>query len=205
MVNLEVAPRDDRMPTPRFTITYQPTLDDQVNANLTSTMDHVHPWRATAIRLVFYLGGGGVLVYLNHKQGNVELTRFFAIMVAAISVSAVVSAVRMRKRMALRLRVMFEKKKNIGLAVPATVTLYDGYLESASTLERTQVAWDVVEEVVRRDGFVLITYGLAIIYLPERIFEGESACAAFVAEAQSLHAAAYAQPGDLTATRWGRA
>lgn len=124
-------------------------------------------------------------------------------MAVALAISAVYSACRTRALIARRVRMMFEKKKNIGLAVPATITLYDDYLESSSTLERTQIAWDVVEDIARHDGFVLISYSLSIIFLPERIFKDESACAAFVELAQSLHAAAHAQPGDLTTPRWG--
>lgn len=41
------------MPTPRFTITYQITLDDKVAASISPSMEHVHPWRTMTLRLVF--------------------------------------------------------------------------------------------------------------------------------------------------------
>lgn len=191
------------MPDPTHRITYQPTVDDHVGAHLTSSMSHIHPWRWMVVRLAFYLGVGGAVVYLYHLQGRAELTRFFAVLTGALAVSAVVSAVRTRRRLEQRLGVMFAKKKNIGLAVPITVALHERYVEIASTLEHTRIAWDVVEEIDHRDGFVLIGYGLSHIFLPERVFESPQACASFVEAARSLHAAALAQPGDPRTSRWG--
>lgn len=190
------------MPTPRYTLTYQPTLDDQVMASIAMTSGEVRVARVFGLRLLFTALTCTAVGYwfYNMREPVWAVAGVFGVFI--LNVPGLTAALKLREVIEKRVRRIYAKKKNIGLAVPARVTLYDTYLESSSTLERTQVAWDVVEEVTCRDGFVLITHGMASVFLPERIFENEAACASFVQLAQSLHAAALAQPGDLTATRW---
>jgi len=191
------------MPTPRYTLTYQPTIDDHAHAAVLIGSGNLRLWRVWLSKVVFYLVVGGGLAYFVTANGNGRLGMAYGLSMVFLFALSIVSTLGMRRKIETRVRKMYEQKKNIGLAVPSSISLYDGYLETSSTLERSQIAWDVIETISRRDGLVLITYGLASVFVPERIFEDESACAAFVELAQSLHAAAHAQPGDLTTPRWG--
>jgi len=183
-------------------ISYQPTLDDHVAVSTLLGCASLNLWRILIARAILYVVIGGGLVLLFDKISEPPFATIYTIAMTGAFIWSGVNVFRLPGKIQNNFQRQLAAKKNIGFAVPTTVTLHSGYLEIASTLERTQIAWDVIEGIKRSDGFLLFAYGLANIFIPERAFANEEACVAFLKTAQALHQDVLSRPGDLTISRW---
>ncbi len=94
--------------------------------------------------------------------------------------------------------------KNIGLAVPSTITLHEGYLETNSALASGRLTWDIIEAIRREGGYLIFQVGPLGHFVPDRAFETTQDADAFTEHALRLIEAARARTPDLRESpHWG--
>lgn len=185
---------------PLETVTFQPTIDDQVAVTSLQAMGIT---RQQWVLIVFYLLVFVVIsaYFLSRwwRMGYTEPVEVLTLVVIATFVTIVLTYARRKHAVRQAVQRHYDNSKNIGLLVPSTLSLHEDYVAERSTLSAGYHRWVVIEQVLHRGGYLMMKTGGLALYVPDRAFDSPEAAARFRATAERLFEASRTSDPDLRA------
>jgi len=182
-----------------YSVTYQPRVDDYLSVHAEVGSQTINPWRLAITTTISYAVILGSIVFVLARAADTFAIVVFCLILGLSFVWSLYKIIfRIPSIVRARLEKVLATKKNIGMSVPTTISLFPGYVESASRLGRLQWAWDQVEEIVEVDGYIQIHAGISCLFVPRQAFLETADADLFLEAARAYHHDALSRPTHLT-------
>jgi len=183
---------------PIIEATYQPELRDIATVAVRASPHIAAAGKknlfAALIFVLVYVG----LVWFSLNEGDLMMAFFYSFLGACFGLFFGLRGWRMQQIVIKKTTAALAKRKNVSLAVPTTVRLFPGYIESASTLGCDRSHWAVIESIGWQSEYLLINAGLKTYFVPGHAFASPQDAEAFTNHALRLWQDSRDAPVDLT-------